>query len=372
MQVGDALLSIGSTATQDLGELAALIARLPSHEPVPLLMQRGAQSLELTIQPEALPLEQLDAGEVVLDEVNWREHRLRAVWTFPDNVRASVAIWMLPGAAWLSEEHPSEPRSARLALVRGLTRAGFATLRVDRSGLGDSEGPLCTELDLQAELEMWQAASQYFRRHPRVRADGHCVYARSLGGILAPLVLRGDSWAGVAVWGTSVRRWRDGMRTASERQYALAGQQGPELGRKLERLDALHALVFDLGLTPEQAFERRPDLRDLDPVNFSGRYVHGRVAAFFQELNRSDVAAAWARVQCPVLALHGSSDWLSFAADSQQIAKLAPRGRYLELAGIDHMMHARPSAEAAFAEPWEGDFNPAALEALVAFYTEHC
>lgn len=58
-----------------------------------------------------------------------------------------------------------------------------------------------------------------------------------------------------------------------------------------------------------------------------------------------------ARGKCPV-ALHGSSDWLSLAEDSAEVAALARQGTF----------------QAAFAEPWGGTFPALALDALVAFY----
>jgi uncharacterized protein len=368
VRVGDALLAIGDTETNSLDQVRSLVARLSVSEPSRLVLERSEQRLELWLQAETLPVEALGVGQVVLDAVPWHSYRLRAVWSFPERTGPVPAIWLLPGAAWLSEEHPSEPNSARLELVRGLTRAGFATLRVERSGLGDSEGPPCTELDLHAELEGWRAASHYFRSHPRVRADARFLYARSLGGILAPVLTNPGDVAALAVWGTSAQPWPRCMLAGSERQYRLAGQSGALLERSLAQLAALQELVYDRGLSPEQAFERRPDLREADPVSFHGRYVYGRVAAFFQQLAALDVAAAWRAVECPVLALHGASDWLSLAEDSAEVAALAPRGTFQELDGIDHMMHARPSVEAAFAEPWGGTFTPLALDALVAFY----
>jgi uncharacterized protein len=368
---GDALLSIGGSETTELNEVRSLVSRLPFDRTTPVVLLRGGQRLELELRAAPLPLEQLPVGSIVLDEVACGSARLRAIWSFPDTPGAVPAIWLLPGASWLSEEHPIEPRSARLEFVRALTRAGFATLRVERSGLGDSEGPACTELDLRAELSGWRAASRHFRAHPRVRRDARCVYARSLGGILAPLLLEPGEWSALAVWGTSAVPWPRCMLAASERQYRLAGRSPASIADAMARLGELHELVYGAGLTPEQAFERRPDLRDVDPAGFQGRHVYGRVATFFQQLAAIDIAAAWRSVDCPVLALHGSSDWLSLAEDSAEVARLAPRGEYQELPGIDHMMHARPSVEAAFAEPWGGDFTPLAVDALVDFYRRH-
>lgn len=368
-RVGDALLLLGGEVPRTLDGLRAQVARLSVTQPSSLLVQRAERQLELSVLAEPLPLEALGVGEIVLEEVPWGEHRLRAVWTFPEPGSAQVpAIWLLPGASWLSEEHPIEPRSARLELVRGLTRAGFATLRVERSGLGDSEGPPCTELDLHAELSGWHAARAHFIAQPRVLPGARFLYGRSLGGMLAPLLCTRGDFAAVAVWGSSAQPWSRGMLAASARQYRLAGRVGPALDRTLAQLTELSRLLYDEGLSPEGAYQRRPDLRDTEPASFAGRYIYGRVASFFQQLAALDLAAAWRAVSCPVLALHGSSDWLSLAEDSAEIARLAPAGEYRELAGIDHMMHARSSVEEAFANPWGGDFSLVALHTLLPFY----
>ena len=252
--------------------------------------------------------------------------------------------------------------------MRGLTSAGFATLRVDRSGLGDSEGQLCTDTDLHAELATWRAVYRYLSTHPDVRRSGSFLYARSLGGMLAPLIAREFPVRAVAVWGTSARRWDRAMLEAARRQYALAGTTGAALERLLVDLERLQHWLYGAGLTPEAAFQREPSLRSLESQNFRGNQLYRRNAAFFQQLARIDVASAWRELACPVLALHGSSDWLSQLEDCIEIAELAPRGTWRELDGIDHMMHARSSVEEAFAEPFTGTFCPKALEALVSFF----
>ena len=366
--LGDGLMELGRVPVSSLAQARRLVARLPVSVPTRLLVQRAGARLELWATAEQLPLETMPRGRVALDHVVWAGHRLRAIWTLPEGPGPYPAIWLLPGAAWLSEERALAPGGSLLELVRGLTSAGFATLRVDRSGLGDSEGPLCVELDLDAELAAWRAVRAYFVSHPDVHREQRFLYARSLGGLLAPLLADASLFRAVAVWGTSARRWDVCMHAAARRQYGLAGQTGATLERTLDRLQRLQPLIYEFGLTPEQAFQKEPDLRPLESENFRGERVYRRTARFFQQLVRVDVAAAWRALECPVLALHGRSDWLSIAEDSAHIAGLAPRGEYRELEGIDHMMHARESVEAAFAEPFTGTFTPQALDALVEFY----
>jgi pimeloyl-ACP methyl ester carboxylesterase len=344
---------------------------LPVDRAAPLVVLRQGETLELAPRAVPMPLEQLPVGRIELDEVEWGQHRLRAIWTLPEAPGPHPVIWFLPGATWLTDERCLPPGGSLLELVRGFTRAGFATLRVDRSGLGDSEGPPCTELDLDAELAGWQAVlSHLSRRATVVRRGDVFVYGRSLGGMVAALLAQEYPFRGVAVWGTSARPWAECMLEASRRQYTLSGLGGARLETKLAQLERLQHLLYHEGLTPEGAFEREPELKGLESDAFRGARIYLRTARFFQQLARLDLAAAWRAVRCPVLALHGSADFIGFAEHSAQIARLAPEGRYLELPGMDHMMHVRANMAQAFAEPFAGTFTPAALDALLAFYRE--
>jgi hypothetical protein len=370
VQAGDELLELGNAPVNGLADARRRVAALPVHKPTRLLVERAGAQIKLWADVVRMPCEELPSGSVELGAVPCAERRLRAIWTLPEAAGPHPLIWFLPGATWLTDERCLAPGGSLLELVRGFTRAGFATLRVDRSGLGDSEGPLCTELDLEAELWGWRAVLEYLSRRTNIAQDRVFLYARSLGGMLAPLLAPEWPFRGIAVWGTSAKPWASCMLEASRRQYALAGRTGPALAQTLERLERLTRLLYSDQLTPEQAFVHDPELRSLESDSFRADRIYGRSAVFFQQLARKDLASAWRAVRCPVLALHGSSDFLGFAEHSAHLAELAPRGRYLELPGVDHMMHVRASVEEAFAEPFAGTFTPAALNALVAFYRE--
>ena len=122
------------------------------------------------------------------------------------------------------------------------------------------------------------------------------------------------------------------------------------LEARCERLRALQQLVYEQGLDPEQAFARRPDLRDLLPGVFAGTRVYGRAARYFQQLQACDLEQAFRALDAPLLALHGSCDWLSECEDLVRIAELCgPTGELVQLPGLDHHMHLRASLEEAFA-----------------------
>ena len=366
VHIGDHVLAIGEDRLANLEQARRVVAALPHAQSVHVELLRAGKPVTVDVVPTPLPLEPLPAGHIELDEVRWDAYRLRAIWSFPAQPPPHPLVWVLSGATWLSDEHPSSPLHPMRKLIEALTASGFATLRVERSGVGDSEGPPCTELDLEAELAGLRAAFARIDTHLAVRRDAVFAYGRSLGGMLLPLALAGRTWAGAAVWGTSSRRWSDAMLRTSVRQWTLRGVS--DLEPRRERLRALQALVYERGLTPDQAFAQRPDLRGFLPDVFAGSQVYGRTARFFQQLQARDLEQAFAQLDEPVLALQGACDWLTEWEHMVRIAELCPRGEALQLPGLDHNMHRRASLEEAFASPWGGTFDPSGSEALVRFF----
>ena len=376
VQVGDVLVAIAGQPVIDLRAARSLAARLPAGQGAELGFLRDGHPIALAVDVEPMPLEPLangwvELGEVLVLQEDGGPQRLRSIWTFPDGEGPHPAVWLLPSLAWVSCEHPRSTWHPTFQLVQGLTAAGFATMRVDRSGLGDSEGPPCTELDFEAEMRGWRAALAHFCAEPRVRASARHLFGRSLGGVLAALLARQPAFASVVVWGTSAQPWHDALLKSSARQLALGGLGGAELERRLTRLCELQELVYLRGLTPDEAYAKRPDLADVQPSDFAGSQVYDRDARFFQQLQAQDIAGAWQQVRCPVLAIFAACDFLTSADDLREIAELAPKGRFTELPGVDHFMHERPSLAAAFREPWGGAFSGRAVTTLVDFFRAH-
>ncbi len=368
LAAGDVLLAVADVPVRGVMEAHARIGALPSGRGVRLTVRRGAESIDLEAVLSEMPLETFSAGRVELDQVEWRGDRLRAVWTLPNGEGPFPAVWLLPGATWLAEEQPLRDWYPTRQLVGELSTAGFATLRVERSGLGDSEGPVCTELDLESELGAFRAARSYFLSHPAVAATGRFLYGRSLGGMLAPLLAERQPFTAVAVWGTSPGPWHRAMLDASRAQYLLAGQPPQVVDQVLARLEALQALIYVEGLSPSEACARRPELANVQPESFAGSYVYGRTYRYFHQLEHAPVAESWKHVSCPVLALRGTNDYLSSAVEHERIVRLAPNAVALEVPGLDHHMHERISLEEALREPWGGTFSPAAARVLVDFF----
>jgi dienelactone hydrolase len=82
---------------------------------------------------------------------------------------------------------------------------------------------------------------------------------------------------------------------------------------------------------------------------------YGRPFAFHQQAQRADWAAAWSRVNAPVLAMYGEYDWFESRDATQLIARIANtrksgQGTYVEMPRMNHHFDVFASADAAFKE----------------------
>lgn len=371
LELGDDVTALEGAELVSLAMLRERAARVRPGTPASVSVLRRGRPLELVMVSEAMPLERLEHGSVQLGAVPWHHagevHQLRAIWTLPD-APVAAALWLLPSATWLSQECPLDPTDPTLQLIQHLTAANVATLRVDRSGLGDSEGPATPALDFHAELEMWQAARHYYLNHPRIAAVPKFIFGRSLGGMLVPLLAVDQPFAGLIVWGTSSLPWHEASLHSSERQGRLRGMAGEKLERELAVHRRMQELVVRQGLTPDQARAIAPELNGQLTEVYAGSEVHGRTCRFFQQLDRADIRGAWQRVAARTLAIHAEYDILTDLSDLERIVEIAGGPATLvSVSGVDHFMHARPSQMEAVERPWGGEFSPAAADTLIGF-----
>jgi pimeloyl-ACP methyl ester carboxylesterase len=359
---GDSVLALDGRPIHDAAELVERTRAIDAGRPVAFRVRRGEETLELSAVAEPLRLERVDGAEVVLGDVAVHGKRLRTITTVPSAREARGVIVYLQGIAGGSIEHPFEPGHPLSRMVQGWTHGGFATVRVDRSGVGDSDGPHFRDTDFAAEVAMYDAVLASIDS-PQVFLFGH-----SLGGMVAPLVARTRDVTGVIVFGTSCKGWHECMVDTRRRQRRLAGRYADD---EMDRWTELHALVC-AGSTPEEVFARRPDLRPLESSDCRGAHLFGRHATFFHQLAQADVAGAWRSLGADVLVLHGEHDWICSREEAEAIAREVnaahpERALHVELPRIGHDGLAHAGLERSFAHPEDGTWDGRVVETTLGW-----
>ncbi len=290
-------------------------------------------------------------------------HRLRLITTHPRTADRVALIFVVGWLSCDSVEAPAGTMDASGQVFRMLARTpGFALVRLDKAGVGDSEGD-CARTDFATELADYRAAFQRALAYDFVDPARVFLFGISNGGGFAPLVAEGAPVRGYVVDGGWIKTWFEHMLEIERRRLALAGRTAGELNGAMKSVEALYSAYLLEGRTPRAIFEAHPELKPLwegsDPD-----HQYGRPVVYYQQLQQLDLMAAWAGVNVPVLALHGEFDWIMSRPDIELIAELVNRNtpgaaQFLDLPHTGHTFENYGSLADAFA------FRPAPFDEAV-------
>src|SRR5438876_6043509 len=115
--------------------------------------------------------------------------RLRTIITKSRNAKAKLPVIFVAG--WLScdsVEAPADTKDASGLVFRGLAQLPeFSLFRVDKQGVGDSEG-VCGETDFESELAGYRAAFRALKNYDFLDTKKIYILGISNGGGFASLV----------------------------------------------------------------------------------------------------------------------------------------------------------------------------------------
>jgi len=291
---------------------------------------------------QSRPREQFENADVLYDWVsNTRGDKLRTFVTRPRKLSGKVPVIFFVG--WLScdsIEYPQGETDGFGALIlRLIDQSGYATVRVDKPGIGESQGTPCNKADFQGELEGYQAAFDSMSKYDFLDLDRVFVMGLSNGGGFAPLVSRQRRVRGFVAAGSWGRTWYEHMLELERRRLTDAGKSAAGVNDAIKVFSQFYDLYLIQGQTPGEVIRQHANWKDYWYDSPDGQY--GRPAAFYQQLQALNLGETWQKVDAPVLVLRGSKDTIMSRADSAAIAEIVNRvhpgkARYLELEGMSH------------------------------------
>jgi alpha-beta hydrolase superfamily lysophospholipase len=274
---------------------------------------------------------------------NPRGQHIRTIVTRPKNASGKAPLIFFVG--WLScdsvEYVNGETDAFGAIFWRLIEQSGFATMRMDKPGVGESEGN-CSTTDFQMELDSYRAAFNSLSKYSFVDQDKIFVIGLSNGGGTAPLVVGNHAVRGFIAASSWGRTWCEHMlemeRGSLVREGSLTSAQ---IDEAMKNLTAFYKLYLIERKTPGDVLKEHPEWKSLWHDDPDGQY--GRPAAFYQQLQALNLGKVWQEVSVPVLVLHGTSDTIMSRADSLAIADTVNRthrghAEFVEIKGGDHLL----------------------------------
>ena len=269
--------------------------------------------------------------------------KLRTIVTRPNNSAGKIPVVFFVG--WLScdsvEYARGETDAFGAIFWRLIETSNYATMRMDKPGVGESEGD-CKRTDFLNELSGYRAAFDSLRKYQFIDLDRVFVVGLSNGGGTSPLVAQGRIVRGYIAASSWGRTWYEHMLELERVRLTHDGSKSPsEISSALKQFTDFYSLFLIHKMTPGEIIKAHPEWAALWYDEPDGQY--GRPAAFYQQLQDLNLGEAWSAVNVPVLVLHGTADTIMSHADSFEIANIVnrtPTGRaeYIEIPGADHLL----------------------------------
>jgi hypothetical protein len=314
VRIGDVIEAIDGSPITSPQLVVDLMGRHKAGQSVKLDLRRDGnrRTIETILKP--FPFEQMANATIHYGSVAaLPDVRLRTILSIPSGPSDTrhPAVLLIQGGGCGSIDSPFSPNIAQPGLMHTIGSQGFVTLRVEKSGVGDSQGPPCDSIGFKEELAGYQAALRSLRSNSSVNPDRIYLLGISLGGVFAPLLASETKVAGISVFGAS----------------------------------------------------------PVPPPSYPGRSER-----FFQEFASVDVAGAWTKVATRVQVLHGEYDSDPYVnrASHEAIAAIVNRSpgssaTFKELAGLDHCWSQHASLEASVDKCGQGQPSTALIDSILEF-----
>lgn len=359
LKAGDAIAELDGRPVTGLSVIGKFIRSKRAGDRAEFAVKRGAEIVRITAVAGAMPFEKVEGVEIRYGEArSAKGYRVRTYTSRPAGATGRLPVvvfipWLSCGAA----ETPFGPGGDgwMKMLYTVMQESGAQVVRVEKPGVGDSEGPDCSDSDLDHDLEAFRAGIRAALADPGADPTRLTLFGGSIGGALAAVLASEFKPRAVISAGSFSRTWYEHILGHERRRLALSGAKPSEVNAAMKAFAGFYDLYLLQGLTPAQAIAREP--RYAKVWTDEPAHQYGRPARYYQQVQALDVEGAWAATSAKALVFWGDLDWIMGREDQERVAAiLGSRATLVIRPGMNHHFDRFPDAARAFREE-DGEFD---------------
>lgn len=321
LKAGDIVLTLNGKEMKVPADLTPILRLINGGDTMKVTVLRAGKTVNLEGKAIERPKQKGDGLVVEYDQVVSQGKRIRVIATHPTGNGPFPTIFWIGGIGAYSLD--GEYANIAYGNVMGPLSKEYAIVRIDKPGMGDSEGPIYSELLFDVEQDAYLQAVRLAKTLPFVNKDKIAIVGHSMGGVFGPLVAEKEKVAGLAVSGTLVKTWMEYILENSRRQSLLAGAKPEDVDQQMIGVAAVGQHLFYEDMAPADIIAKYPSLKAaVNSQTPDGKTYSGVGLPFWQQLAKKNLAGAWMKTDAKVIALWGVSDFISTRADHEFIAEI--------------------------------------------------
>src|SRR5581483_7120893 len=283
-------------------------------------VKRGADTIVRTAVLKPRPFETSPTADVLYLSVPVRGARRRVIVTRPHRAGRLPAMMIMQGVGCYSLDG-TDRRSGYGRVISAFEDKGYVTMRVEKTGERDSEGPPCTDLSATADLEAegYIAGLKALKSYDFVDPARIVVFAHSMGPVVGSMAVSEvpvRAFVAVETLGTSWYEY-DIERVRVQAGLSLAPDEVDAFVREYEpcsqRFFVEKQRAEDLLKTPGC----REVLEPFAPVPYT----------YMQSVADISLGRQWKGTDFPVLVVYGTASAVVSARQGQYLAEMLNRMR---------------------------------------------
>lgn len=318
--------------------------------------------------------------EVLYRHITSHGKRMRTIITRPRKEGKYPGFMFIQGFSPVSYDFTLEGSKGDVTSLNGpllyeFANSNFVTIRVEKPGVGDSEGGPFADLDFTTELDIYRQALKQLKEMPEVDQENIFIFGHSMGGAFGPMIASENKVKGIAVYGAASRTWYEYLLDTLRYQGLVAGDNFENTDERVRAGSRVMALVFLENKSPEEVRKSHPDLNPLTDALFPNDMFNGKSLEFWRQLGQENMPAYWSRCGAHVLAVRGASDFVTYDVDHKLIADIVNRekpgtARSLTLPDSDHLFHKHATEPDSMRAMQKGEYNLAFAKLMKTWIEE--
>ena len=373
LEENDLVLGVNGKRFKSFGEWNELVRNAVSNPTAKLIVYRAGKEQEIEVMVQSKSPDRGDNYETIYDHVVSNGNRIRTFVTKPKASGRRPVLFWIQGISASSVEAPLTSPGGTTRILKSFSDDGWVTVRVEKPGIGDSEGGPALLVGFDEELDIYLQTLKTLDKYDFIDRSQVYLFGHSMGGCHAPIIAAEQPVKGIISYGTVSDSWLEWQIKAARIQGPLGGQKRSEVDAEVRKIVAVYHYLYNEKRTIAWIKENHPELNSVtDQTSRDGVMMGVRSIKYMQEVNDKNFCDYWAKLgKTRVLALFGESDWIALQSCQEQVAaavNVANPGmaEYKVVPDSDHGFTKASDFQDSFAK-WGrpgNEFNPTIIDMM--------